>query len=244
MAPARGLDVDIWSGMVTDADPRRWNKVLASRDCADRSFTDPRTAYKSINCANFSDALLGSNGYNRPMTADNDTSLLIRAIQFAARKHSRQRRKDVDASPYINHPIALMSVLCVEAGVSDAAILSVAALHDTIEDTETTQEEIQLAFGVEIAMLIAEMTDDKSLPKAERKRLQIAHARHMSRDGALVKLADKICNLRDVAANTPVGWSLEELRDYFKWAKAVVDGLPRVNAKLLRLFEQAYERMP
>jgi GTP diphosphokinase / guanosine-3',5'-bis(diphosphate) 3'-diphosphatase len=192
----------------------------------------------------FANALLGGNGYSPPMTAKNDTSLLIRAIEFAARKHRRQRRKDVDASPYINHPIALMSVLCVEAGVSDAAVLSVAALHDTIEDTATTQEEIQATFGVEIAMLIAEMTDDKSLPKTERKRLQIAHAQHMSRDGALVKLADKICNLRDVAASPPVGWSLEEQRDYFKWAKAVVDGLPHVNAKLLRLFEEAYARMP
>jgi GTP diphosphokinase / guanosine-3',5'-bis(diphosphate) 3'-diphosphatase len=192
----------------------------------------------------FADALPAGNGYNSTMTAENDTSLLIRAIEFAARKHRRQRRKDVDASPYINHPIALMSVLCVEAGIRDTAVLSVAALHDTIEDTQTTQEEIQAAFGVEIAMLIAEMTDDKTLPKTERKRLQIAHAQHMSRDGALVKLADKICNLRDVAANPPVGWSLEEQRDYFRWAKAVVEGLPPVNAKLLQLFEQAYARMP
>ena len=178
------------------------------------------------------------------MTNQDDLSLLIRAIEFAARKHRMQRRKDDDASPYINHPIALMSLLCNEAGVTNPGILAVAALHDTIEDTKTTREELQAVFGVEIAMLVAEMTDDKSLPKEERKRLQIEHASHMSRDGTLVKLADKICNLRDMAAAPPAGWSLDRRREYFDWAKAVVDGLPRVNQKLLELFEHAYARRP
>lgn len=171
-------------------------------------------------------------------------TILIRALEFAARKHRMQRRKDEDASPYINHPIALMSVLCVEAGVCDPAILSVAALHDTIEDTETTREELEAQFGIEITMLVLEMTDDKSLPKAERKRLQIEHAEHMSHDGTLVKLADKICNLRDVAASPPAGWSLRQQQEYFDWAKAVVDRLPRVNDKLFKLFEEAYWRKP
>jgi GTP diphosphokinase / guanosine-3',5'-bis(diphosphate) 3'-diphosphatase len=90
------------------------------------------------------------------------------------------------------------------------------------------------------------MTDDKSLPKAERKRLQIEHARHMSREGTLVKLADKICNLRDIAANPPPDWSLERRREYFDWAKAVVDGLPQVGAseKLLAMFKEAYAGKP
>jgi guanosine-3',5'-bis(diphosphate) 3'-pyrophosphohydrolase len=160
------------------------------------------------------------------MTVKTDT-VLIRALEFAARKHRMQRRKDEDASPYINHPIALMSVLCVEAGMCDPAILSVAALHDTIEDTETTREELEAQFGIEIAMLVIEMTDDKS------QRLQIEHAEHMSDDGTLVKLADKICNLRDVAASPPAGWNLGRQQEYFDWAKAVIDRLPRVNSKLL-----------
>ena len=174
----------------------------------------------------------------------NDTSLLIRSLDFAAGKHRMQRRKDEDASPYINHPIALMKVLCIEAGVRHPTILSAAALHDTIEDTETTGQELELEFGSEIASIVSELTDDKSLPKAERKRLQIEHAPHMSREGALVKLADKICNLRDVADSPPAGWSLERQRDYFDWAKAVVDRLPRVNAKLSELFVEAYGRRP
>jgi GTP diphosphokinase / guanosine-3',5'-bis(diphosphate) 3'-diphosphatase len=121
--------------------------------------------------------------------------LLIRALEFAAGKHRMQRRKDEDASPYINHPIALMKVLCIEAGVRDPTILSAAALHDTIEDTETMGQELESEFGSEIASIVSELTDDELLPKAEWKRLQIEHAPHM--DGALVKLADKICNLRE-----------------------------------------------
>jgi GTP diphosphokinase / guanosine-3',5'-bis(diphosphate) 3'-diphosphatase len=130
---------------------------------------------------------------------------VIRAVEFAAQKHRMQRRKDSDASPYINHPIALMHVLCLDGRISDPVVLAVAALHDTMEDTETTEQELRATFGEEITQIIIEMTDDKSLPKEERKRLQIEHAHRMSGEGALVKLADKICNLRDVAANPPMG---------------------------------------
>ncbi len=174
----------------------------------------------------------------------NDTSLLIRAIEFAASKHRMQRRKDHDASPYINHPIALMSVLCVEAGVRDATILAAAALHDTIEDTETTLAELEAEFGLQIAGIVLEMTDDKDLPKAERKRLQIERAPHKSKEAAFVKLADKICNLRDMASSPPATWDLARRREYFDWAKAVVDGLPLVNEKLINLFHAAYARKP
>jgi GTP diphosphokinase / guanosine-3',5'-bis(diphosphate) 3'-diphosphatase len=173
-----------------------------------------------------------------------DISLVIRAIEFAAKKHRMQRRKDSDASPYINHPIALMHVLCIDGGIRDPRILAAAALHDTIEDTETTPNELVAAFGADVADVVIEMTDDKSQPKQERKRLQIEYARHMSRDGALVKLADKICNLRDAAANPPENWSLERRIEYFDWAKAVVDGLPRVNSRLLKMFEEAYAKRP
>jgi guanosine-3',5'-bis(diphosphate) 3'-pyrophosphohydrolase len=143
------------------------------------------------------------------MTDFYDIGLVIRAVEFAAQKHRMQRRKDSDASPYINHPIALMHVLCLDGGITDPVVLAAAALHDTIEDTETTEEELCTTFGKEIAQIVVEMTDDKSLPKEERKRLQIEHARRMSREGSLVKLADKICNLRDVAANPPLGWSVK-----------------------------------
>jgi GTP diphosphokinase / guanosine-3',5'-bis(diphosphate) 3'-diphosphatase len=175
---------------------------------------------------------------------DDGLALVVRAIEFAAQKHRLQRRKDVDASPYINHPIALVHVLCVEVKIVEPSILASAALHDTIEDTETSREELERAFGVRIARIVAEVTDNKSLPREERKRHQIKHAPRKSREGALVTLADKICNLRDIAANPPPEWSLERRQQYFDWAKAVVDGLPRVSELLLELFEIAHGKRP
>ena len=169
-----------------------------------------------------------------------DTTLILRAAAFAARKHRDQRRKDAEASPYINHPLELARVLAEVGGVTDAATLCAALLHDTVEDTDTTFDELQREFGAEIAALVAEVTDDKSLPKAERKRLQIDHATSLSPAAKRVKLADKICNLTDVATSPPVGWSLERRREYFVWAKAVIDRLRGIDARLEAAFDAAY----
>ena len=177
------------------------------------------------------------------MKAD-QTKLFVDAVAFAAYKHRRQRRKDLEASPYINHPIALARVLSVEAGLSDPALLAAAVLHDTIEDTETTLEELKERFGATVAAVVMEVTDDKTLPKAERKRLQIEHAAGISRRAKLVKLADKICNVRDVADSPPHEWPLERRREYFDWAKAVVERMRGTHRKLERLFDEAYRRRP
>ena len=126
-----------------------------------------------------------------------ELTLVLKALEFAAHKHRDQRRKDPAASPYINHPIALANVLVNEGGVTDVEVLAAALLHDTVEDTATTPEELEEQFGARIARIVAEVTDDKALPKAERKRLQVVHAAELSREAKLVKLADKICNLRD-----------------------------------------------
>ncbi len=171
-------------------------------------------------------------------------SLLFEALAFAAHKHRAQRRKDVEASPYINHPIALARTLAVEGGVSDTKTLIAAVLHDTVEDTDTSIEEIRAMFGAKVADVVREVTDDKTLEKADRKRLQIEHAPHMSKRAALVKLADKTSNLRDVASNPPRGWSLERKRAYFDWAKAVVDRLPPVNKRLRAAFDEAFSKRP
>lgn len=169
---------------------------------------------------------------------------LFDALAFAARKHRDQRRKDAHASPYINHPIALAHLLSVEGGVTDTRTLIAAVLHDTIEDTETSYDELRRCFGKVVADVVAELTDDKALPKAERKHLQVVHAPHKTRRAAFVKLADKTWNLRDMADNPPVGWSLERRREYFDWAKRVVDGLPPVSKRLRRVFDAAYARRP
>jgi len=171
-------------------------------------------------------------------------TLLFEALAFAAHKHRAQRRKDVEASPYINHPIALARTLAVEGGIGDTKTLIAAVLHDTVEDTDTTFEEIRAMFGAKVADVVREVTDDKTLEKADRKRLQIEHAPHMSKRAALVKLADKTSNLRDVATSPPRGWSLERKREYFDWAKAVVDRLPPVSKRLRAAFDQAYSKRP
>ena len=175
---------------------------------------------------------------------EDPTGVILAALQFAAHKHRDQRRKDLEASPYINHPIALARILAVEGGVQDALVLRAAVLHDTIEDTQTSYEELAARFGSEVADVVREVTDDKSLPKAERKQLQIVHAAGLSRAAKLVKLADKIANLRDVAEHPPAQWPLERRREYFEWAKQVVDGLRGTHPRLEAAFDAAHARRP
>jgi len=170
--------------------------------------------------------------------------LLLRSLAFAAHKHRDQRRKDAEASPYINHPIALAEVLAGEGGVTSAEVLAAALLHDTIEDTATTGDELRREFGARIAAMVEEVTDDQALPKAERKRLQIEHAAGLSQGAKLVKLADKICNLRDVADRPPAKWDLQRRREYFEWAKRVIDGLRGAHPGLEAAFDAAYRRKP
>ena len=169
---------------------------------------------------------------------------VLDALAFAAHKHRDQRRKDAAASPYINHPIALANVLVREGAVSEPEVIAAALLHDTVEDTQTSPGELRTAFGERVARIVEEVTDDKSLPKAERKRLQIEHAAAISREAKLVKLADKICNLRDMADHPPASWDLVRRREYFDWAKAVIDRLRGVHPGLEAAFDAAYSRRP
>jgi guanosine-3',5'-bis(diphosphate) 3'-pyrophosphohydrolase len=171
-------------------------------------------------------------------------ALLLKATKFAAWKHKDQRRKDANASPYINHPIALASVLQEEGDVFDPIVLAAALLHDTIEDTETSYEELRGQFGDEIAEIVLEVTDTKWIDKAVRKRLQISKAGHASERAKLVKLADKICNLRDIIASPPAAWSTERKREYFDWAKRVVDQVRGTNSKLEQHFDSIYRQRP
>ena len=171
-------------------------------------------------------------------------SLIFKALEFAARKHRDQRRKDEPATPYINHPIEVAELLINEADVSDSDVLAAAILHDTVEDTETTAEELVSTFGADIAAIVLEVTDDKSLPKAERKRLQIENAAHCSDPAKLVKLADKTCNLRDMIANPPADWPRQRIREYFDWAGLVIDRIRGVNPVLERLFDAEYLKKP
>jgi guanosine-3',5'-bis(diphosphate) 3'-pyrophosphohydrolase len=173
-----------------------------------------------------------------------ELKLLLKALAFAAHKHKDQRRRDIDASPYINHPISLADILCNEAHISDIETICGALLHDTVEDTETTAEELEDAFGKSIRDIVMEVTDDKGLSKASRKQAQIDHAAHISDKAKLVKLADKISNLRDVLNNAPADWSLERRQEYFDWARNVIDQLRGTHHGLEDLFDEVYTKRP
>ena len=160
---------------------------------------------------------------------ETDLARLLRAASFAADKHSSQRRKNTDASPYINHPLAVAAVLASEGGVTDVELLAAALLHDTVEDTDTSSEELARCFGPAIAGLVAEVTDDKTLPKSRRKQLQVEHAPDKSPAAKQLKIADKICNIRDLDMTSPAGWDLERKVQYVDWAERVVAGCRGVN---------------
>jgi guanosine-3',5'-bis(diphosphate) 3'-pyrophosphohydrolase len=169
---------------------------------------------------------------------------LIKTLAFATRKHRHQRRKDIEASPYINHPITLVDILVNEADVTDLDTLIAALLHDTIEDTDATVEEIEAEFGQVVADLVMEVTDDGSLPQFERKALQVKHAPDLSYKAKLVKLADKIANLRDINRSPPAGWSLQRSQAYFDWAKQVIDSIRGTHEILETIFDEVYAKRP
>ena len=171
-----------------------------------------------------------------------DTVRLLKAVTFAAEKHRHQKRKGEDASPYINHPLKVAEMLADIAGVRDVKVLIAAVLHDTIEDTQTTREELEAEFGREVCALVQEVTDDKNLLKEERKRLQIEHAPHLSSSAKLIKVADKIANVRDVTNDPPSGWSTERRLAYLDWAELVVAGCRGVSEPLEREFEAVLKR--
>jgi (p)ppGpp synthase/HD superfamily hydrolase len=171
----------------------------------------------------------------------NDLGRIMRAASFAAKKHSGQKRKGSAGEPYVNHPIEVANLLVNVGKVDDPDIIAAALLHDTIEDCGVSFEEIGEHFGTSVAGYVREVTDDKSLPKAERKRLQVEHAPHLSNEAKQIKLADKISNIRDVSDNPPEDWDLKRRREYVEWGENVVAGLRGANPELERLFDEVVD---
>ncbi len=165
---------------------------------------------------------------------------LTKALDFAARKHADHRRKGVREEPYINHLAEVARLLADAADRDDLDLVLAGLLHDTIEDTETTYDELVSEFGTVVADLVAEVTDDKSLEKAVRKRLQVETAPGKSDRAKMIKIADKTSNLRSIAASPPTDWSTERQREYFEWAREVVAGCRGVNDTLEDWFNEAY----
>uniref|UniRef100_A0A8C1X4P5 Guanosine-3',5'-bis(diphosphate) 3'-pyrophosphohydrolase MESH1 n=1 Tax=Cyprinus carpio TaxID=7962 RepID=A0A8C1X4P5_CYPCA len=167
-------------------------------------------------------------------------NMLLETVDFSAEKHRNQRRKDPDTAE--NTPAVLVfagvaRILSHEGGITD---LETALLHDTVEDTDTTIDELEAVFGPTVARIVQEVTDDKSLPKEERKRLQVEHAPHRSHQAKLVKLADKLYNLRDLNRCTRTGWTAERVQEYFAWASRVVKGLRGTSAALEEKLQQLF----
>jgi len=170
-----------------------------------------------------------------------EVGTLLTCINFAAIKHKDQRRKDKENTPYINHPIGVANLLW-EGGIRDMMVLQAAVLHDTLEDTDTKYDELDKEFGKEVAQIVLECTDDKSLPKDQRKIHQVSHTGHISKNAQLVKLADKLYNLRDLIRSPPPGWNSERIQGYFVWAKEVINQIPKgTNEYLQKELDKVFE---
>lgn len=171
-----------------------------------------------------------------------NTAKLLAAIKYAADQHRDQRRKGAHQPPYINHPIEVCEQVVRVGKINDTNILLAAVLHDTIEDTDTTPEDIEKMFGTRVSEIVLELTDDKDLPKAERKQKQIEHAPHLSIEAKCVKLSDKISNIREIGVDPPADWDKQRKLDYVAWGEKVVDaGLRGVNANLEKLFDETVQ---
>ena len=168
----------------------------------------------------------------------NDINKLIEAASFAAQRHTGHQRKGSDKQPYINHPLEVANLLANVGKVDDIDVLIAGLLHDTVEDVGVKKEEIEERFGDRVTGFVMEVTDDKSLPKPERKRLQVEHAPHLSHEAKQIKLADKISNITDVTNNPPHDWDMQRLREYVEWGEKVVAGLRGANPSLEKKFDE------
>lgn len=169
---------------------------------------------------------------------------LARALDFAARMHAHHRRKGAAQEPYVNHLAEVARLLAEATDGADTNLIMAGLLHDTVEDTETTFDDLEREFGPDVAGLVREVTDDKSQPKAERKRRQIQSAPQASDRAKMLKLADKISNLRSMVDSPPAGWEDDRIVEYYRWAKRVAAGCRGVNERLEALFDAACNAGP
>lgn len=166
---------------------------------------------------------------------------IMAAARFAAEKHAQQKRKGENGEPYFNHLLEVAELIAASSPSLDVELVMAAFLHDTVEDTGVTLQELEQRFGKDVAVLVAEVTDDKSLPKEIRKQLQVEHTPEKSSRAQTLKLADKISNLHAIISSPPVGWSRERKQQYFEWARQVVSGIASPNQFLKSEFDKAYQ---
>lgn len=167
-----------------------------------------------------------------------DTELYAKARDFAAKKHAGQLRKGANREPYITHPIEVAKLVSEATGGNDEILIAAAVLHDTIEDTDTSYDDLREEFNSEIADLVAEVTDDTRLPSDVRKAKQAADMPKKSDRAKMIKMADKISNLRSIRESPPAAWTDDKKRSYIKTASNVVAGARDANCKLADQFDQ------
>jgi len=165
---------------------------------------------------------------------------ILHAAQYAAEKHAQQRRKGASAEPYVNHVLEVARMVADALPEPDPNLVIAALLHDVVEDAEVTRADLVAEFNEDVASLVMEVTDDKSLPKQERKRLQVEHAPHKSVRAQMIKVADKISNLRAMLKSPPAGWDLQRRKEYAIWADRVVSGLTAPSPRLMTEFRGVY----
>ncbi|MBS0620117.1 MAG: HD domain-containing protein [Verrucomicrobia bacterium] len=225
-------------------------QVVLSQDALEESFSSARaylaelTHQDAVVMKNLEDFLgVLSVAYNKEksLTAG-EIQEICDAIEFAADKHRFQTRKNVAKTPYISHPIGVAYNVAKIGKVRDSAVLIAALLHDTLEDTQTTEAEIEELYGVAVLGYVKELTDDKSLSFEERKRAQVISAPNKSKGAAQIKLADKLYNLNDLFNSAPEGWSKARVDRYWQWAQSVVSRLPPANDQLTDAIDELIER--
>src|SRR6476469_10168759 len=170
----------------------------------------------------------------------NSVLRILAAARFAAEKHAQQKRKGENGEPYFNHLLEVAELIAASTPTMAVELVMAAFLHDTVEDTGVTLQELEQRFGKDVADLVAEVTDDKSLPKETRKQVQVELTPEKSSRAQTLKLADKISNLRAIISSPPVGWSRERKQQYFEWARQVVSGIASPNEVLRSEFDKAY----
>lgn len=168
---------------------------------------------------------------------------ILAAVNFAAQKHSNQHRSGAAAEPFVNHLVEVAELVAGALSELDTNLVIAALLHDSVEDAGVTIEELTQRFGTDVAELVDEVTDDKTLPKQERKRLQVVNAPLKSERAQMIKIADKISNLRSLHSSPPIGWDSERKTEYIRWAKQVVSGLAKPNPILLAEFDAVLDRL-
>jgi (p)ppGpp synthase/HD superfamily hydrolase len=168
---------------------------------------------------------------------------VLDAALFAAEKHAAQKRKGAAGEPYINHLIEVAHLVSTALAEPDSNLVAAALLHDVIEDTGVTAPELTERFGQDVAALVLEVTDDKSLPQKDRKRLQVENAPKKSVRAQMIKLADKISNLRSILSSPPTDWDARRKREYIEWARRVVDGLKSPNPLLKAEFDRTFREL-